>query len=60
MGDDAAALFGEDALLEDDAGGAPDVHPACLLVGDVAEGGGEEELDDAVAYIFFVRAGWLI
>lgn len=49
MGDDAAAAARGDALLEDETGGTPDVHPGCRVVGDVAEGGGHEELDYAIA-----------
>lgn len=49
VGDDAARVLGVDALLQDEPGGAPDVHPRGLFVRHVFEGGGEEELQRAVA-----------
>lgn len=38
------------ALLPDDARGTPDVHPGCVLVGNVHISGGYKDVDDAVAY----------
>lgn len=49
VGDNAARVLGVDALLQDEAGGAPDVHPRGLFVRHVFERGGEEDLQHAVA-----------